>query len=158
MATNSAPTGHGDLPVVANESFDVTSCTKDPDFFLDDGNVILLAQSTLFRVHKSMLSIHSEIFRDMFRISAGRIWCSAACQFENPLLIGAALGTDESQEVYGGVPIVQMSDSASDLRHLINALYKRSWVFCWNSREIVRLSYFLSATSRKTIDIHLSML
>lgn len=50
---------------------EVASCTQDPDFFLEDGNVILLAESTLFCIHKGMLSMHSQVFEDMFRVSSG---------------------------------------------------------------------------------------
>lgn len=53
------------------ETMAIASCQTDSVFFLDDGNIILLADSTLFLIHKSVLSMHSEIFRDMFSISSG---------------------------------------------------------------------------------------
>lgn len=36
------------------------------DLWFKDGNVILIAEGTAFRVHQSLLSINSEVFRDMF--------------------------------------------------------------------------------------------
>lgn len=55
------------------EILDVSSCEKDSTFFLEDGNIILLAGSTLFRIHKSVLSMHSQIFRDMFNVASGML-------------------------------------------------------------------------------------
>jgi BTB/POZ domain len=36
----------------------------------DDGNVVLQVEDTRFRVHKSILSTHSPLFRDMFSLPA----------------------------------------------------------------------------------------
>lgn len=98
MATKRAPTEEPTM----DETIDIASCSKDPNFFLDDGNIILLAESTLFCVHKSMLSLYSEVFQDMFRVFAGRIWSSAAWQSETLyLLVRFKVPTNHKRSVMG---------------------------------------------------------
>lgn len=42
--------------------------TKSPNLWLEDGNVILVAENTGFRLYRGLLAKHSEVFRDMFQI------------------------------------------------------------------------------------------
>ena len=45
------------------------SCpSRSTDFWFDDGNVVLQVESTLFRVHRSILSMRSEVFQGMFSV------------------------------------------------------------------------------------------
>ncbi|QRW01510.1 The BTB (BR-C, ttk and bab)/POZ (Pox virus and Zinc finger) domain [Ceratobasidium sp. AG-Ba] len=37
--------------------------------FYNDGNIVLNLQGRLFRVHKSVLSLHSRVFSDMFSLA-----------------------------------------------------------------------------------------
>lgn len=60
-----------------------------------------LAAGVFFRVHQSVLSIHSPIFCDMLGLPS----------------------TDDTNEKYDGVPLVHMPDSAEDLGSLLTALY-----------------------------------
>lgn len=60
-----------------------------------------LSAGIFFRVHQSVLSIHSPIFCDMFGLPS----------------------TDDTNETYDGVPLVHMPDSAEDLESLLTALY-----------------------------------
>ena len=69
---------------------------KDPRFWFDDGNVILAAQRTAFRVHKSIISQHSVVFRDIFT---------------SPL------------PLYDGCPVVRVTDTGFDLRELLRVVY-----------------------------------
>ncbi|KAJ8523248.1 hypothetical protein ONZ45_g317 [Pleurotus djamor] len=41
----------------------------DPDFYIDDGNVFLLVESTIFKVHRTMLMKDNSIFHLMFTAS-----------------------------------------------------------------------------------------
>ncbi|KAJ7725318.1 hypothetical protein B0H16DRAFT_1594520 [Mycena metata] len=41
---------------------------RSTEYWFDDGNIILQVESTQFRLTKSMLSMHSSVFRDMFTI------------------------------------------------------------------------------------------
>jgi len=38
----------------------------DDQVLLDDGNIVIVAEPVAFCVHRSVLSLHSEVFRDMF--------------------------------------------------------------------------------------------
>lgn len=42
---------------------------KSATFWLDDGNVVLQTSTTQFRVHKSVLKMHSTFFEDMFTLA-----------------------------------------------------------------------------------------
>ncbi|KAF7345824.1 BTB domain-containing protein [Mycena venus] len=45
--------------------------TRDASYYFDDGDLIILAGNTLFRVHKFLLSRDSSMFKDMFIIPGG---------------------------------------------------------------------------------------
>lgn len=70
------------------------------DIWFDDGSVILQAESTQFRVHRTMLARHSSVFRDIFH---------------------GPQPHDES--LIEGCPIIPLSDSAEDIRLALIALY-----------------------------------
>lgn len=73
------------------------------DLWYDDGSVVLIAQDRAFRVHRSILSQQSSVFRDMFSIP-------------------------QSSDVMNmdGCPIVELADDALMLEHLLRAIYNRS--------------------------------
>jgi hypothetical protein len=86
------------------------------DLYFLDGNVVLSATMTdksirAFRVHKSILSLHSPVFSDMFSLS----------------------GTNEEDlptgDTYDGVPLVYMPDRCEDLESFLKVLYNPSYVF-----------------------------
>lgn len=65
-----------------------------------DGNVILEAEETQFRVHRGVLAMHSTVFKDMFEMPQ------------------PSEGLTEE-----GCPVVHLSDTAADVEHLLNAVY-----------------------------------
>ena len=69
---------------------------KDTQVWLLDGNIVLISKNIAFRVHMSVLSFHSEVFRGLFLLppSAG-------------------------EKTFEECPTVQMSDNPDDLRHLL---------------------------------------
>ncbi|KAJ6490162.1 hypothetical protein DFH09DRAFT_1053808 [Mycena vulgaris] len=74
---------------------------RSDDYWFDDGNIILQVESTLFRLTKSMLSLHSSVFRDMFMMP---------------------LPTDEP--TVDDCPVVILSgDTPQDWTHLLGAIY-----------------------------------
>ena len=77
--------------------------SKDIDLWLDDGNIVIVAQNTAFRVHKSLLMRHSEVFCNLLTIP----------QPTNP---GDA-------EMIEGYPVVRVTDTSSDFRELLRVLY-----------------------------------
>ena len=74
--------------------------TRDTDVWLPDGNIVVVARNTAFRVHKSILAIHSEVFRDLF-------------------LLPPPTPNDETMD---GCPIVWVSDDPTHLRRLFLVL------------------------------------
>jgi hypothetical protein len=87
--------------------------TKHADLWFCDGSVILQAESTLFRVHKSQLSRRSIVFSDMFALA------------QPPLITTHATLADET---YEGCPVVKLYDSAEDVANLLLALYDGPFV------------------------------
>jgi len=94
------------LPAIPEHPPD--SRTKHADLWFCDGSVILQADSTLFRVHKSQLSRRSTVFSDMFTLP------------QPPVMTTHATLADETHE---GCPIVKLYDSAEDVANLLLALY-----------------------------------
>lgn len=70
------------------------------EIWLDDGNIILIAQETAFRVHRSVLSRNSDVFRDILTVPQ-----------------------PADAEMLDGLPVVRLSDSKRDVVHLLRALY-----------------------------------
>ncbi|KAI1787704.1 hypothetical protein LXA43DRAFT_1028014 [Ganoderma leucocontextum] len=80
----------------------ISSIQRDEDVWLSDGNIVIVAADTMaFRVHKSILSLRSEVFRDLF------------------LLPNADAATMETMD---GCPVVRVSDSPDDIRRLFLVL------------------------------------
>ncbi|PIL26545.1 hypothetical protein GSI_12303 [Ganoderma sinense ZZ0214-1] len=69
------------------------------DFWLDDGNLILLAGDTAFRVYKGLLTKNSAVFADMF-----------------------AAGSADATETFDGCPVVRLPDHPKDLRDFLQYL------------------------------------
>jgi hypothetical protein len=78
-----------------------TSPYSWPSF--EDGNIILQAGNTKFRVHRGVLSAHSPVFRDTFALG-------------QPAEGGAASDSEHC-------PVVVLQDSAEDLKYLLGTLY-----------------------------------
>ena len=53
------------LTATLNSASDLT---PHPTLWYDDGSVVLQVEMTMFHIHHSILSAHSEIFKDMFAI------------------------------------------------------------------------------------------
>ena len=89
---------------------------RHSDLWFDDGNVVFVGtDNTGFRLHRSILSRHSTIFRDMFGMP-------------QPDAVGA--------ETLEGCPVVHLQDSSEDLAFLLTALYdgrKKSVSFNYNT-------------------------
>ncbi|KAI1786059.1 hypothetical protein LXA43DRAFT_81168 [Ganoderma leucocontextum] len=76
--------------------------TRDNDFWLEDGSVVLVAKKTAFKVYKGFLSLHSPVFSDMFSSAS------------------------HADETYDGCPVVRISDSPEDLKWLLTHLIPRT--------------------------------
>nr|VWP01109.1 Two-component-like hybrid sensor histidine kinase 1 [Ganoderma boninense] len=72
---------------------------RDPDIWLEDGNIVIVARDVAFRTYRGLLTKQSTVFADMF--GAGD------------------LAADESLD---GCPVVRLPDAPSDLKHLLHSL------------------------------------
>ena len=83
-----------------------SNSTGDPrkrsEYWFQDGNVVLQAEDTLFRIHRSIISRQSQIFEDMFSMP------------QVP---------SQEDELIEGCPVVQLSDTAEDMGNIISLLY-----------------------------------
>ncbi|TCD63693.1 hypothetical protein EIP91_005098 [Steccherinum ochraceum] len=70
------------------------------DFWYADGNIVLVAQRTAFRIHQGVLARKSSIFEDMFKMPQ-----------------------PENAETYEDCPIVHVSDTAEDMEQVLAVLY-----------------------------------
>ena len=67
--------------------------------------MVVESEKTQFKVHRSLLSQSSSVFRDMFT-------------FPQPL--------DPLEELVEGCPVVRLTDSKVDVEHVFDALF-RPW-------------------------------
>ena len=71
--------------------------------WFDDGNIILIAEDTPFKVHRGMLMHTSEVLKDILSIP------------QPPVL--------DDSEMMDGIAIVHVSDTWKDLSYMLSALY-----------------------------------
>lgn len=81
----------------------------------EDGNIVLVTDMFLYRVHKSILANQSSVFRDMFQmptVAAGDT--------------SGAAGPSPISEEWNGIPTVKMAgDEDEDVYNLLMTLYDR---------------------------------
>jgi len=86
-------------------SIDPTVITPHATFYLEDGNVEVLCENTLFRAHTSILSFHSPALRQMF-----------------------AQTSLASAESPNGCPRISSSATATDFATLLKMIYLPGYV------------------------------
>ena len=79
----------------------------DEEYWLEDGNIVLVAGGVAFRVYRGLLASQSTVFADMF---------GSACAREN--------------EMEEGCPVVHLSDSPIDVRHFLGFLLPKTRRTC----------------------------
>jgi hypothetical protein len=98
--TDSAPVDTAPVSPASTNPTPIESVTPHGTFYLDDGNVEVLCESTLFRVHTSILSLQSPVLRQTFSQTS--------------------LTTAESPN---GCPRILSSDTAADFATLLKVIY-----------------------------------
>ncbi|KDR67625.1 hypothetical protein GALMADRAFT_257854 [Galerina marginata CBS 339.88] len=71
-------------------------------FWFYDGNIVLQAENTQYRVHGSMLSLHSKVFKDMFDVPQPH---------------------EPSEPCIEGCPLISLTDKAEDLEEVLSIFY-----------------------------------
>ena len=90
------------------QSMDVTVNKKraiELGLWFDDGNIVIIAQYTPFKVHRGFLIQRSEVFRDMVALPA------------------IPENSNVQVDMMDGVPTVYISDHWKDVSDLLSALY-----------------------------------
>lgn len=73
---------------------------RSEEVWLEDGNIIVQAENHQFKVHRSVLSKHSPVFADLFKVPQ-----------------------PSTERTIEGCPVVELHDSAEDIKHVLLALY-----------------------------------
>lgn len=95
---------------------------RDEEFWYSDGSIILVAGDVEFRIYKGLLADHSPVFRDMFSLP------------QPPVIASLTIDT---------CPVVHLSDSPYDLRHVLRAyMPKGDYRYC-SSRRLVHITWIL---------------
>lgn len=79
---------------------------QDADLWFPDGSIVVIAERTGFRVHVSVLSRSSPVFRDIFGLPQP-VPCNGL----------------DGNSTFQGVPVIHVSDTAHDMRCLLHAIY-----------------------------------
>ncbi len=74
------------------------------EFWIEDGNLILVARDVAFRVYRGLLAEQSTVLGDL----------------------ATASSEDVYETLFDGCPIVRLSDSPQDLTHLLRILLPKS--------------------------------
>ena len=115
------------MSACANGSF----VEKHPTLWFEDGSIIIAANSkkhtlftvtVLFKVHKSILAKHSQIFCDMFKISDDSENQLASTNKESTTKVPDA----SIQQMFEGLPVVEVHDAAEEWCDVIRAIYGES--------------------------------
>ncbi|OBZ74901.1 hypothetical protein A0H81_05169 [Grifola frondosa] len=108
---------------------------RDEVIWFDDGNIILIAGDTSFRVYKGLLAQRSEIFSDLFTVP-------------QPL---------DAEEI-DGCPVVRLSDSPQDLKYFLQIIFNHSTFFQLGKRidfaavsAIIRLGHKYSTSAKSPL-------
>ena len=104
LRTADDPSSDSDIDIEGSDPETV----EDETVWMHDGNVVIAAGSSpvhVFKCHKSVLSKHSEVFRDMF----GSPVAENAEGLQSPM--------------YTSLPKVDLSDSPDDVRAFLAVLY-----------------------------------
>lgn len=86
------------------------SCSEA--FWFPTGNFVIIASSTAFKVHRALLTQHTDVFDAML--------------------------TAQQQDLFEGCPCVELRETASDMIHFFNVVYDELYVF--ETRHFPRLT------------------
>ncbi|KAF8959815.1 hypothetical protein BDZ97DRAFT_1761154 [Flammula alnicola] len=99
------------------------------DFWFRDGNIVILAGSAAFKVHRGQLERHSEVFSDLFSIPQ-----------------------PEEQELVDGCPCVVLQDCPSDVCYFLSALYDGLYFKKSRSSDFPAIAAVLRLSSKYLVE------
>ena len=83
-----------------NESSSSTQIQQHAEMSFEDGNIVIIAANTAFKVHRSVMSRKSALFKDLL-----------------------SLPQPDTEEKFEGLPVVRLLDPPDDIRMLLDAIY-----------------------------------
>ncbi|KAH9931675.1 uncharacterized protein BXZ73DRAFT_47214 [Epithele typhae] len=86
--------------------------SRDPTYYIHDGNSVLLVENTLFKVHRSVLTKDKSAFETMFQLSAE----TDSARSDSSMTVAQEGESDDN-------PIRLQGDTADEFRALLWALY-----------------------------------
>ncbi|KAF7967544.1 hypothetical protein HWV62_33964 [Athelia sp. TMB] len=111
----------------------LTPTVTRSDVWLEDGNIVLQAEGTQFKVYRGILALNSPIFDDMFSMPQ-------------------PVAGPETQTVEG-CPVVHLMDSAVDVKIVLQALCQRRYVALKAPLPINVIAAFLRMGHKYDIDV-----
>ena len=96
-------------------SLNVPKALISSDIWFSDGNIVIVAGSAAFKVHRGQLERHSEVFKDMFLVDRASMQGISVCDEDTV--------NEEGNEIVDGCPRVDIYDVPSDVYHLLVALH-----------------------------------
>ncbi len=105
---------------------------RSPDYWFDDGNIVLQTADTQFRVHRSLLARFSDVMKHCFEIPHS-----------------------EEEETVEGCPILRLDDSTKDIENLCGLLFGMYQLVDFQLLNLIRrLFYFVTESNQKQSDSH----
>ncbi|TFK24347.1 hypothetical protein FA15DRAFT_619505 [Coprinopsis marcescibilis] len=119
------------------------------DFWFPDGNIVLLAGSAAFRVHKGQLERQSEVFRDLFMVPQP-ISCAASAGGEGVGGGGCSNSSSNTNtpHLIDGCPWVELHDRPSDVFYFLSAIYDGLYFTSPRSNDFPKLSAVLRLSTK----------
>jgi hypothetical protein len=81
---------------------DTDTSRRVEDLWFDNGTLVLQAESSMFRVYKSILTIRSSVLRGLL--------------------------SQPRKEIVEGCPVVRLDDSADDITYFLKAIFRPEYV------------------------------
>ena len=88
---------------------DLSDVSRSDLVWVEDGNFVIIVQSTAFRFYGGLLSMHSAIFKDMFSIPQ----------------------PSNDTETFDGCPYIRLNDSVQDFAHFLQVILGLTYVICF---------------------------
>ncbi|KIJ26399.1 hypothetical protein M422DRAFT_38238 [Sphaerobolus stellatus SS14] len=108
----------------------MTNMAKSQDMYFEDGNIVLVAENTAFKVYRGLLAKHSPVFMDM-------------------LQIGCAEASEEGQETFEGCLAVRLSDRSDEAAQLLRAIHGQ---LNFDIENAMHLAHVLRLSAKYLID------
>ncbi|TDL16694.1 hypothetical protein BD410DRAFT_844207 [Rickenella mellea] len=105
---------------------------QHPKLWFDDGNIILTTNLSRFRVHRGFLSMSSPVFADMLSMPQP--------------------DTNQVEDVYDGLPVVEISDNDTDFTHLLRFFYDHRYYQGGTKTTFEKISGLLRLSTKYQMD------